>query len=151
MSGRCDTGTNSNCLIITRLTVTSNQRNCCVMLGTTCWSGKRTCNDGQLYHCHITNPWRYVTPIGRTCLKCHIARWDNMKLKSKYKWSLVGLVFVISWVGMFTFPMLGFMVGFPLVIVSFILLMASACYGVIGMIDAKLFERFMCWLKTDDV
>jgi hypothetical protein len=74
-----------------------------------------------------------------------------MKLKSKYKWTGVGLAFILSWVGLFTFPTLGFQMGFPLAMASFCLLLATASYGIMGMVDAKVFERFFEWLKTDDV
>lgn len=74
-----------------------------------------------------------------------------MKLKSKLKWMLVALVFVLSWVGLVTFPMLGFQLGFTTAMVSLIMLMASVGYGMVGMIDANVFERLLEWLKTDDV
>lgn len=74
-----------------------------------------------------------------------------MKMTSKQKWSIVALVFVMSWVGLLSFPMLGFPIGFTTAMASFVMLLVSAGYGVVGMIDAKVFERFMEWLKTDDV
>ena len=74
-----------------------------------------------------------------------------VKLKSKHKWCIIGLLFILSWVGLLTVPFLGFQLGFPLAMGSFILLMASAIYGIHGMIDANVFERFFKWLKTDDV
>lgn len=74
-----------------------------------------------------------------------------MKLKSKHKWCIVGLLFIMSWVGMVMFPQLGFAMGFPLAIGSFMLLMATLCYGVYGMLEAKVFERLAEWLQTDDV
>jgi hypothetical protein len=73
-----------------------------------------------------------------------------VKLKSKHKWTGVGLLFILSWVGMIMFPQLGFAIGFPLAICSFILLMATLCYGMFGMMEARVFERFFEWLKTDD-
>lgn len=74
-----------------------------------------------------------------------------MKLKSKHKWIGVALLFILSWVGMVMFPQLGFALGFPLAICSFMLLMATLCYGVFGMIEARVFERLGEWLQTDDV
>ena len=74
-----------------------------------------------------------------------------MKMSSKLKWSFVFLVFVVSCVGLFTFPTLGFQIGFPTAIASFIMMLVSGGYGVAGMVDAKAFERFFEWLKTDDV
>ena len=74
-----------------------------------------------------------------------------MKLKSKHKWIGVALLFALSWVGLVMFPQLGFAWGFPLAICSIMLLMATLCYGVYGMLDAKVFERLADWLQTDDV
>lgn len=74
-----------------------------------------------------------------------------MKLKSKHKWIGVGLVFILSWVGMVMSPQLELAWGFPLAICSFMLLMATLCYGVYGMLEARVFERLAEWLQTDDV
>lgn len=74
-----------------------------------------------------------------------------MKMSSKQKWALVFLIFVVSVVGLFTFPTLGFQIGFPTAIASFIMMLVSGGYGLAGMIDAKVFERFYEWLKSDDV
>ena len=74
-----------------------------------------------------------------------------MRMKSKYKWSLVGLVFIISLVCMIVCPMLGFMFGFPLSMLSLCVLLTTVCYGAHGMMEARVFERFFNWLNTDDV
>lgn len=74
-----------------------------------------------------------------------------MKLKSKHKWTLVGLVFILSWVGLFNFPEFGVGIGSTLMIVSLVLLIITAGYGIKAIIDAELLERFEKWLKTDDV
>lgn len=74
-----------------------------------------------------------------------------MKLKSKYKWTCVGLIFMLSWVGLVKFSTLGLELGILTLIMSIIMLIASTGYGLSGMIDAKVFERFYEWLKTDDV
>lgn len=75
-----------------------------------------------------------------------------MKLKSKHKWIGVGLLFALSWVGMFYFPQIdSFGLGFVGAMTSFVLMFATVCYGVAGMLEAKVFERFFEWLKSDDV
>lgn len=74
-----------------------------------------------------------------------------MKLKSKHKWFGVGGVFFLSLVGMFSLPEHNILFGFLQFLVSFIFMLVSVCYGLAGMEDAKVFERFFKWLKTDDV
>ena len=74
-----------------------------------------------------------------------------MKMSSKQKWSIVALVFVVSLVGLFTFALQPFAIAVAQMLASVVMLLASACYGICGMLDAKVFERFMEWLKTDDV
>lgn len=73
-----------------------------------------------------------------------------MKLKSKHKWIGVALLFVLSWVGMVMFPQLGVAFGLPLMVCSLVMLMVTLCYGVYGMVEADVFNRFFEWLKTDD-
>ena len=74
-----------------------------------------------------------------------------MKLKSKHKWIGVGLLFVLSWFGIVMFPQLGVAFGLPLMILSVVMLMVTLCYGIYGMVEANVFERFFEWLKSDDV
>jgi hypothetical protein len=51
---------------------------------------------------------------------------------------------------MVMFPQLGVAVGLPLMVCSLVVLMVTLCYGVFGMVEARVFERFFEWLKTDD-
>lgn len=74
-----------------------------------------------------------------------------MKLKSKQKWALVGLVFILSWFGLYFAPDCGFGLGMTVMIVSMVVFLICAGYMIHAMVEAKVFERFAAWLKTDDV
>lgn len=71
-----------------------------------------------------------------------------MKLKSKYKWVGVAMIFILGIVCMymsFTYMSIG------MIFLGYALIIIGGAFGVYGIVQYKIVERLAAWLKTDDV